>query len=107
RRKETTMRHLIMGAAAALVLVSCAAPGAAPAPPPQAAAAQCVPVAALRSTAQQRRVPIAKVEPVAPFLAALNRLPPPSDYAADEIYVLHLDDIARLILVTGGCAQEL
>lgn len=98
------MRHLAACAALALALASCSAP--VPTPPPQASE-QCIPLAMLQAIAKAKHLEMAEVKPTAPFLAALNKLPPPSDYTADNIYVLHLSDSARLILADGGCARNM
>lgn len=47
---------------------------------------------------------LTEIVPAAPFLAALNKLPPESDISADHVWVARRGrGEARVFFVTGGC----
>lgn len=89
------------------LLIACALAACAAEPAVQPVAevrpvVQCASPDRVRASAPSG-VRLVEIAPVAPFLAALNAIPPQTHVSADRILVAHMGDAGRVFLFTGGC----
>lgn len=98
------MRWLFLASA----LAACAAPAVAPPTPVAIAAPQdaCrMPWARLKAAAPPS-IRLTEVEQRESFLKGFNAIPPESDQTADQIFIAHKGEVARIFFVTDGCVTN-